>query len=475
LSQSISVISGALAAIAYAAAITGTGAALLWLGFRQRLADRPLVLGLLSLILGQGVVAVVWLAMALAGALRPAAVGLFTILGCLVLAVICRGQIRLAARPTSQPLPTFEAWIGRLVVVVLALRAIATMAPTRNDDALLMYLFTPRTIALEQGLSFQPFVMRHGLMPLQVEMHSAALFSLSNLTAVTVWDYLCSLSVLAAVWLIAVELASDEGIALIAVLIVVTTPAFALMMGAGKVDNAATQYGLAAVLWLLIGGRAGLVNGGLCVGWSIAARYTGVLMVPACAYLIGFSRGARERVKPAMAIAAVAAVAAAAPMAIKNLLLVGHPLAPMLGPADAFWVWRDYQGATRNLTWADVPLFPFIWTFGERSAMLGNISPLLLGLLPFSLLYRSAPEARRTRPALVTGSLIVLTWLLLQPRTMMTRYVLAGICLIAIGVAPALRLAYNEMGVSGRRITVTALLLLLGFWLVASRAAGRQG
>jgi hypothetical protein len=211
----------------------------------------------------------------------------------------------------------------------------------------------------------------------------------------------------------------------------------------------------------------------------VASRYTGAILAPALLFLLwhclatpdasppGADRRTR-RFLGAAALTGLAALLAVLPMAMKNWWLVGDPLAPLSGPRDAFWVWRGFEQATRNLSWLDVAAYPFVWTFAERSAMLGNISPLVLGAAPLWLIFRGAPLVRSARPALWLGALVVSTWILLEPRSLHTRYLMVGVCLLAIGVAPAVWLGCVELRGTPRGLCRAALLGLLGFWLAAS-------
>ncbi|HLA79689.1 MAG TPA: hypothetical protein VJU18_19100 [Vicinamibacteria bacterium] len=119
----------------------------------------------------------------------------------------------------------------------------------------------------------------------------------------------------------------------------------------------------------------------------------------------------------------------------------------------------------------DVLFHPFVWTFGDRPGMLGNISPLFLGLLIPWLLFRNAPAVRRSRGCLALGALTILTWIALEARALHTRYLLVALALAAVGLAPAF-VTMEEALRGGRRGLQTAaragLVLLLAFWLAVS-------
>ena len=83
-----------------------------------------------------------------------------------------------------------------------------------------VYLPSAQTIASSHTLTFQPFNSPHnGLYPLQVDIHWAVLFTISNETAIQGWDYLCAFSFLSGIGLLAWLLTSNQRVALVAILI----------------------------------------------------------------------------------------------------------------------------------------------------------------------------------------------------------------------------------------------------------------
>jgi hypothetical protein len=483
--QAAGTLAGALVAVSYASAVLGVGALVLrgflGPGVLQGWARRDGLSAVVALafVAGQGLAGVLWLGLALAGALAPQAVWSFIAGGCAAL-VLCRDSLS-ARRGTEASMsnsPGFYVWIRRGIVIVLILTALGALAPTKNDDALLMYLVTPHMIAVKHVLDFQPYVMQHGLMPLQVEMHWAALFAVSNETAVALWDYLSSLVALLAVASLGASFNLDFRASSLLLLMLVTTPSFTLMMGAGKPDNAAVQFGLAAFLWLRaapIQARRAALASGLCLGWAMASRYTSFVLGPA--WLLCLLGQEREKRRLDLLVpAALGAAMAWTPMLFKNWFLVGQPLAPLVGDSRSSWLWHVASTAW-NLSWTDVLFHPFVWTFGDRPFMLGNISPLFLGLLPPWFLYRQAAAVRQARLALVLGTLTVGTWVLVEARALHTRYLLVGLALTAIGLAPAFTTFDEALG-SCRRLQHAAragLGLLLTFWLAISSWSAYEG
>lgn len=462
-------VAAVLVTLVYATAAAGAG--MLVLRSVSAWERIPQIRGTLSsacvaFVVGQGVLGAVWLVLALQHRLTAAAVWIVTATGWVCLFAGAR-RWPWGDAPSDSDRP--DGFYRRLrvgILLLVVLRGLGSLLPTRNDDALTVYLVAARAIAASHALRFEPSVaLHHQLMPLQSELHGAALFAISNEAAVTLWDFLCGAAVLALVYLLARAVSQGTHAASTAVFMMATTAGFITLAGAGKADITATQFGFAAFLWLLLGPptRAALFLSGLSLGWALASRYSSAILVPA--WLFALYRLYRRGPAPAL----WGALLAFMPMLIKNWILIGEPLAPMLGDPDRFWLWHEYE-SNRNLAWSDLALYPLVWSFGERAHMLGNASPLYLGFLPFWFSRRRSAEVGAARPALVLGALILVTWLLLEPRTLHTRWLLVPLALLAVGLAPAFVAADAALQERPRlRLWERwGLGVLLAFWLAAS-------
>jgi hypothetical protein len=364
------------------------------------------------------------------------------------------------------------------------------LLPPWVDDALWVYLTVPKVIAFSHKLEFQPFVGPHsGLYPMQIEVHWAALFAISNETAVTVWDYLCAWSFLCGIGFLGWSLTSSRRVALLAVLMMLSTPGFYELMGGGKVDNAAAQYGVAAFLWLIfwpVLDRRSVILAGLCTGWAMAGRYTNVIVLPALmVFAVAMVHRAWEaplvdvaikQLKRSWAtnilVGGIAAGFAGAPMLIKNWLLVGCPLAPQFGCQETFWA-TLYRGSRQNISIVDLLFYPFVWTFAHRADMLGNISPLFIGFLPFLLAYHRLPIVRSALIAGLAGFASVTTWLLIEPLILYTRWLLVPVGLFAVLLSASVVATEKDLHYThtARWLIRSAILTILFFVLFQSRAA----
>jgi hypothetical protein len=464
--QTSQVLLGIVVVVLYAGSVTAIGvlSSAIAIG-RQGSATVHTRLGLfgfvwLGFVMGQGILGVVWLVLSLAGILNSwliwivCALGWF--LGGVMLLTFRRQAIQAMIQVRCGVLSFLHSrswyfWVGLIVVIVSLLRGLTALLPPENDDALTEYLPVAKVIAFSHTLDFQPFVLaNYGLYPLQVELHWAALFAISNETAVAVWDYLCALSFLAGIGLLGWCLTSSRRVAILTVLMLLSTPGFYYLMGGGKTGNAFAQSSIAAFLSLALLptlGRRSVLLAGLCAGWAMAGGYQNVIVPPALMVFAVMLVHSPWRplpldiaVKPLkrfwvtnILVGSIAAALAGMPMLIKNWLLVGCPLAPAFGCQQMYWAawFRGSLGIT-NLSVTDVLFYPFAWTFAYRNSMLGNISPLFLGFLPFLLL---SYQSSLVRPALIAGfaGLVSMsTALFITPLFLSTPYFIAPLGLLAL-------------------------------------------
>lgn len=506
-SQTAQVLIGLLVALLYAGAVLAIGVLFLMvtMGKQARTNVRARI-GLfgfqwLGFVVGQGILGVAWLILSLAGILHAWFIGIVCalawFLGC-VIVLAFRRQAARAVRPMWASFLSFRRsqswyfWVGMGIVIVGMLRGVIALLPTEVADALWVYLAHARVIADSHTLKLQPFVHPNfALLPLQVEMHWAALFALANETAVTVWDYLCALSFLSGIGFLAWSLTSSRRVVLLAVLMMLSTPGFYLMMGGGKTDNAAAQYGMAAFLWLVLWpilGHRSVILAGLCVGWAMAGRYTNVIILPA---LIVFAVVVVQRTWKAWPVDAagkhlkgswvtnallgcVSAGLAGAPMLMKNWLLVGCPLAPQFGCQGTFWanIYRIAHAHRQNISSVDLLSYPFVWTFAHREDMLGNISPLYIGFLPFLLAYHRVSTVQSALIAGLAGLVSMSMWWLVKPLILYTRWLLIPLGLLAVPLSASVVAAEQDLRHShiAHWLVRGAILIILVFLLFQSRA-----
>jgi hypothetical protein len=508
--QTTQVLFGFVMAIAYAGVVLAAGVPLLSMILGKQ--GRATVYGHLGslgviwfgFVLGQGVLGVVWLFFALTGIFYASLLwivcSLGWALGCVQL-FVARDWVNQEVnwlwahlRQISQSRSWYMV-IGVGIGLLGLLRGVIALLPPSADDALSVYLVVPRMIAATEKLQFQPFVTPpNGLFPIQVEIHFAVLFALANETAVTMWDYLCSVSSLCGVGLLAWSFTASRRVTVVAVLMMLSTLAFSELMGGGKPDNTAAQYGIAAFLWMTLwpieGTRAAMLTG-LCLGWAMASRYTNVILLPAVAFFAVLKVYGPWRVftldRPGRKFwimnglaCGIAAICAGGPMLVKNMLLVGCPLAPVFGCQGTFWT-AELKAIQSNIQISNLqylPLVkilssPFSLTFSHRNHMIGNISPLFLGFSPFLLMYWRVPLVRSALIAGFTGLISVGTWwVIVNDWLPYPRWILVPLGLFAVSLSAAAVTADNDCRSERliRWLIRSAMLFMLFLLLFQSRA-----
>jgi len=226
----------------------------------------------------------------------------------------------------------------------------------------------------------------------------------------------------------------------------------------------------------------------------MASRYTNIILLPGLilfgimvvrshgkAFSINMSLKQLSRYwATEVIIAAVAAGIAVTPMLLKNWLLVGCPLAPELGCQTTSWakIYQLHTSHLQNLSMPDLFLYPFTLTFANRDSMLGNISPFFIGFCPFLFVHRDSSLIRSSWVAGFAGLASIVTWLLIEPLVLFTRFFLVPLALVAIPLSASLVAADQEAHQypNTRLLIRTAVSLVFLFLLFEGRgiiSAGR--
>jgi hypothetical protein len=204
--------------------------------------------------------------------------------------------------------------------------------------------------------------------------------------------------------------------------------------GTAAYNDAALVFFALAALYLLLawwqeGQNAYVLPLGLVAGFCYAIKPTGLIVAPAVVALVA----ARRRWKPAVLVAAGVA-AMVAPWMIRNAVLTGNPLAPLMNrlfPNPYFHIsteerlarsLRSYEG----VTWVNLP-----WEATMRGQRLhGLIGPVFL-LAPLALL---ALRRKTGRWLLAASALLAVPWLL----NIGARFLMPSLAFLALALAAAL-------------------------------------
>jgi len=440
-------MSGVIITLVYTAACTSAGLlALSALGLGRASETRPTT-PLLStaLILGQALLASVWLLLGLAGWLNPLPIWLIIAVLLAVLLLQPVGIIRLIRKPWVALLDWWrgESLLPRLLgaataLLVLAFAAAAWTKPPFGD-AEAFYMTYARITAASGRLEPMPGLYEtFSSIGMVGEPHFAALISLSGVPAAKLFVWPLSLAgagILLAIGRLA-GLGSRGSLLLLVMLF--TTTAYTHHIWDGKVDLFAAALGLLAVYWVLAArttqpGKAALVIAGLAAGFAVVAKFSyAISLAPALLILLWWpdQKAGAPRLRATL-IVGCAAAAAAVPHLIKNTAMFAAPLAPFLGgSSDQNWLQQVWFAP--DVIQRIIATYPFALTFGRYPMQGGNLSFLWLAMLPLLLWL---PRQAQLKDSLlfqlaIAGLAGTLVWMALRPSIIAPRYLLAVLLLL---------------------------------------------
>jgi hypothetical protein len=396
--------------------------------------------------LGQAVLLLVWLVLAVNGThLR------FPITLTLSLTVLASVWGYLNLWRTHLPRPPAPSKPTQILVAALLFLAgvylIRSFGPFLQGDAVAYYLTVAREAAIQgrHGLSwlnYAPFVS------FGMEGHFAVLFSLGGEPAVTLFDGVVALNCLLLVYTLAKSIDLSTKAALFAVLTVLSTGGFEDALGGGKVDIASAQFGLAAIVLCFTALSEErrrflyVILAGLVAGVCIISKVSNALIL--VVITIAFFSFWRKQVALRMTTAAlwvvfgVATVLTMIPHFYNMYVTLGEPLLPFitLFQHAAMPPWAanapkivSFIHEQRTLSNLDIALLPFTWTFVDRAWMSGNISPMYLAFLPFGFFVRWTDKVKLIGWMSLAA---IAAWIIISPYTLQTRYHFVGLMLLAV-------------------------------------------
>ncbi|MEQ8675450.1 MAG: hypothetical protein RLP44_21580 [Aggregatilineales bacterium] len=416
-----------------------------------------------SFLLGQGVLAAIWQLVALIGQFTIPAVMLVGFLGLI-------SGITLLPRSIGQFVSNvyheMSSWrqqpiLWKIVIVLavmtLCITAIYTFAPPMpRGDALAFYMAYPRLIAATGHLDvFPPGYANFAQVGLQGEMHYAVLMLFGNMSGS---DLFTLLTIVAGIGLLT-SLANTAGVEIrgkwIIFVCAITSSAVTIIIWDGKVDIYGASMGLAAYYWAFhvhnenteeVSNHALLLSG-LFTGFGIIAKISYAVFLPITVAMIIFWRlylNARDSIQTQQIILKIVRIGMilafwgalpAIPHIIKNTVLFGEPLAPLVAQDNESLLEQRWFNA--DTTYRIVATYPFSLTFGNFWGQGGQISPIILVFSPFLLLLFSLDRTKRR--LIVQISLVAIIavslWIIFRASVFAPRYMLTPLMLVFVPVA----------------------------------------
>ncbi len=364
---------------------------------------------------GLGILSIILLLAALAGALR---VWLLTILLGVLLVWLRRQAVEWlgawrSLAGTLRGHGRFGIALALMTAVLIGSALLEALAPPTHFDALTYHLTLPQISLATGALRPVPDNPFWGL-PLATEMLYAWVIGIGRPESAAV------LGVMIGVVTLVGLLGAARGLRLqrtgwVAVAALLAGQTAAASLGWGYADWPAALFGLCVILlldaWRLSGdGRLPWLAGALA-GFGVGTKLTAAAGVIAGAGMLLAIAGGKHRWRPLLAYAIASAVAFS-PWLLKNLLLAGDPLFPFVGMN----AWVDalrqsfYREAAARPDFVRASLTPVLSVLQGAEGAPGfasSLGPLILGLLPGLFVVRKRDRAG-VMPILV---LLLVGWL----------------------------------------------------------------
>ena len=441
--------------IGYSAACVGTGL-LIWnalLRFDQRLngISAGTILAT-TFILGEGVLAGLWLFLALGELFTFPIVAslsfIFAICGLYAgrsILVPFKNQVASIWQELRS-----DSWgwqfIGGLTIF-LCLIWYTSLGRPLNVDASAFYFAYAKLIAFSHHLAILKGYEHFSDVGLLGEFHFAALMLLHSRNAARLFSW--PTIIVAGVMLASLGRVTGMGRRgqWLTLSILFSSSAVIMLSGDGKVDLFAVALGLGAYYWAMQirfnRTKPTLLLTGLFSGFAFVAKLSYVpVMVPGIALLVlwGYGEEFKDKVSwqsflksfiSGSLIILAGLILAFAPHMIKNGFLYHNPFSPF-GSGGTSWMGQTWFG--KEVTQQIIYTYPFALTYGSYWAQYGNLSPLILAFLPL-IFFLPRPSSLLSSPLAVI-TLVALTglavWIFYRPSVLSPRYILATLLLLAL-------------------------------------------
>jgi hypothetical protein len=263
--------------------------------------------------------------------------------------------------------------------------------------------------------------------------------------------------------------------------LILTSTAFLDLMGDGKVDLISSAYCLAAVYWMAIKvvdqreGRYIFLLSGFFIGFSCILRphnsfLLGIFVTTYFMQKIKAGQLSLSRAAKYAAWMSLGAVGFALHHFLINKIFFGSPFAFLsvlkdLNPTNGAW---DFKPET---VWLRRLFYPFVVTFKNSGASLGNITPLFVVCLPLMAdrnIRRDIKIQKEAAQIGISASLTLFLWVTTIFTVVEVRYVLFLWIILFIFVAEIVAKTLQAESIILRNLAAVSMLVLLSFIFVRS-------
>lgn len=421
-----------------------------------------------AFLLGQAVLANVWLLTGLGGFFSPVLVwGVFLGTAGTSLVLLWRKRAGLLA-PVGTSIAGIRnlSWywqgLGLLIVVLFLNFGVKAIVSPPLGDAETFYMVLPKIMAASRRLVPQPNYYAFTQIGLSGEMHYAALMSIASPPAAKLFTWFTALALAGMLIGLNAEVGNSGIGKIVSLALLFSSTTVTSYIFDGKVDIFGAAFGLAAYYWALrtenTPGRAPYLLAGLFTGFAIIAKFSNATtVVPGVLILIiwnnlGRQADLKERyagLAKGLTVFGLMTLCAMIPHFIKNYALFGEPFAPFLFLRSGGERWAEQVWFSKETTKYIVMTYPIALLYGQYPMQGGNISVLALAFAPLFLVLPKRDElgALRSRRILIAALAGVILWIIARPSVMSPRYIMATLLLFIPVVASGVeRLFSNESG-----------------------------
>lgn len=464
------------------------------LGFRNKIEEHisPGALLVSGFLFGLGLLPQVWLGLGLLSVFsRPVvwsiliiAIGVGIFFNYRLIERIRKGASAVFAEVSRISLP-WTVLLAFLCVLIINLGINSVILPP-SGDAEAFYMVLPKIMASSERLSPQPNYSEFSQNGLLGEMHFAAIMLLADTCAAKFFVWFVALALTSLLILFCSETGMGSPGKIISLILLFSSSTFTFYITNGKVDIFGAALALGAYFWALKSRGSlspfSLALTGLFAGFSFIAKLSNVPpLVPGLFLIILLNQfpvdtASAEAVKKslfrfikALAVIALFILFGMLPHLAKNQLLFGEPLAPFVFLHSSGLKWADQVWFSAENTRYILLTYPVALTFGLYPMQDGNISPLILALLPLWISYKKKNSFLQNKLFIVTAAAVigVIVWMIARPSVMAPRYILATLLLfVPLAARGAERIMgkgaqYNLLKYSTYFALLFALMLVL--------------
>lgn len=432
--------------------------------YRETTLDFTFVFAVVTFILGQAILAAIWIPIGLMGQFNIIVVMFVILIGLIPIFIGCKKYFNLLTSALifgwkwlyHTDIAFRVICLGLLGLLLLFLLTALLNGPLGDAEA--YYMTYSKVMATSGYLVKMPGAYSSfSQIGMLGELHFTALMTLglTESSKSIVWPIGISAGLMLTA--ICAQVGIGKKGQWIAFILLFTSTGFTNHIWDGKVDVFSLPLGLAAIYLIMLEGKASKTNLrliGLYSGFAMVAKFSYIpILIPSFFLLLAWKvyvaigehlsmRGYILKLSKDCFTIGLWTIFAWTPHLIKNWVLFDAPLAPFV-ELDA--TLKDAWFSSETTSWI-LKTYPLALIFGKYPGQSGNLSFLWLAFLPFVLFLPKTKSFVRSPlvQVTITGVIGVGIWMLLRPSWIAPRYIFISLSLLIPLVARATEQIYEK-------------------------------